>query len=226
MGVSVEELAATYPRLYHITSAGSWPNIERYGLLSTEALLDLFGLEGEARERILHARRPDCVPIAHPQHGSAIIRDQKPLIESRLRDVLQGGMTPQGWYSLLNRKTFFWVSEARFETLRTARAYQGLRQTLIVVDSARLLSRYADAVTLCPINSGATRPMAWPRGSTSFLPLSEYPFDDFRRKRGRKNAVAELTVEYSVPDIRELVISVSELGGELPEQRIWPPSSA
>lgn len=58
--------------------------------------------------------------------STRIIRDQKPLIESRLRDVRQNGMTPRDRYTLLNRKTFFWVSEKRFETLRNPRAYQGL----------------------------------------------------------------------------------------------------
>uniref|UniRef100_Q01T18 Uncharacterized protein n=1 Tax=Solibacter usitatus (strain Ellin6076) TaxID=234267 RepID=Q01T18_SOLUE len=222
MGISIDNLAATYPRLYHITSAGTWPSILRHGLLSTEALLNLFGVESQLRESILGARRPEFVQIEHPEHGRAIIRDQKPLIESRLRDVLQGGMTPREWYRLLNRKAFFWVAEERFETLRTARAYQDLRQTLIVIDSAKLLARHAERVTLCPINSGATRPMAWPRGRSSFLPMAEYPFEELRKKRGRKKAVVELTVEHSVPDIRDLVISVSELGGAIPERTVWP----
>src|SRR5437016_2836317 len=100
-----------YPRLYHITSEGSWPSIQQHGLLSTEALLDLFGADGELRASVLAARRPDCVPITHPQYGRAIIRDQKPLIESKLRCALQDGMTPREWYELLNRKTFFWVAE-------------------------------------------------------------------------------------------------------------------
>ena len=47
MGISVDELAATYPKLYHVTSEGSWQGIQRHGLLSTKALLDLFGIDGE-----------------------------------------------------------------------------------------------------------------------------------------------------------------------------------
>ncbi len=222
MGVSIQELAATYPRLYHITSEGSWPGIRQHGLLSTEALLDLFGIDGDLRERVLANRRPDCVQIEHPEHGRALIRDQKPLIESKLRACLQDGMTPREWYTLLNRKTFFWVAESRFETLRNARAYEDLRQTLLVVDCAKLLARHADRVMLCPMNSGAARPMAFPRGKRTFLPIGEYPFDESRRKRGRKRAVVELTVDYSVPDIRDVVITVSELGGGQPEQQIWP----
>jgi len=64
--------------------------------------------------------------------------------------------------------------------------------------------------------------MAWPRGKNSFLPITDYPFERFRRKRGRKNAVVELAVDYSVPDIGDFVISVSELGGGRPVKKIWP----
>lgn len=222
MGISISELAAAYPRLYHITQEGSWPSIQEYGLLSTEALLDLYGVNGNLRDSILGTRRPDCVAIEHPDYGHAIIRDQKPLIEARLRKVLQDGLSPHEWYVLLNRKTFFWVSEERLERLRTARAYQSLRQTLVIVDTGKLLARHADRVTLCPINSGATRPMAWPRGKSSFMPIEHYPFEAFRKKRGRKNAVVEFAVDYSVPDIADLVITVSELGGGRPDSTIWP----
>ena len=182
MGISIDELATTYPRLYHITHEGSWPGIKERGLLSTEALLNLYGINGELRDSILSTHRPNCVAIEHQDYGRAIIRDQQPLIEARLRSVLQDGLSPRDWYILLNSKVFFWVSKERVERLRTARAYKSLRQTLIIVDTAKLLERHAERVTLCPINSGATRPMAWPRGKSSFLSIEHYPFDEFRRK--------------------------------------------
>ena len=47
-------------------------------------------------------------------------------------------------------------------------------------------------------------------------------FEELRRKRGRRNAVVELAVEYAVPDIRDLVVRVSELGGGRPDETIWP----
>jgi hypothetical protein len=220
-GVATDELAATYPRLFHITSEGSWRFIEKHGLLSTEALLDLFEIVGAERHRILRSRRPECITISHPEHGRAIIRDQKPLIESRLRAVLEDGLSAEDWYALLNRKTFFWVSSDRVETLRNARAYQDLRQTLLEVDTAKLLERHSATVHLCPMNSGATRPMAFPRGKRTFLPLAEYPFNERRRKRGRKHAVVELTVEYAVEDIRDLTIRASEIGGGRPDSELY-----
>lgn len=42
MGVTPEELANLYPRLYHMAEPGSWESIRRYGLLSTSSLLSLF----------------------------------------------------------------------------------------------------------------------------------------------------------------------------------------
>src|SRR5947208_561341 len=97
-GVSIAKLADAYPRLYHVTSEGSWPFIEKHGLLSTEALLDLFEIIGAQRDQILASRRPECVTIENPAHGRAIIRDQKPLIESRLRTALEDGLRPKDWY--------------------------------------------------------------------------------------------------------------------------------
>jgi hypothetical protein len=58
-----------WPRLYHMAEAGSWPSIERHGLLSTTALLDLFEISGPRREAIESARRPESVKITHPLHG-------------------------------------------------------------------------------------------------------------------------------------------------------------
>ena len=61
MGITHEEFVRRYPRLYHMAQVGSWPSIERNGLLSTSALLDLFQIKGEARKRRLRvgiARNP------------------------------------------------------------------------------------------------------------------------------------------------------------------------
>jgi hypothetical protein len=50
--VTIDEFAATYPQLYHLAEAGSWPSIERHGLLSVSALLDLFEVDGNRREEL------------------------------------------------------------------------------------------------------------------------------------------------------------------------------
>jgi hypothetical protein len=55
--------------------------------------------------------------------------------------------------------------------------------------------------------------MAFPRGLSTFLSIDSYPLADRLRKYGAKGAVAEVTVDYSVPDLREFVIEAYEIGG-------------
>jgi uncharacterized protein DUF7002 len=47
--MDVAELVETCPRLFHMAEPGSWAGIQRHGLLSTSALLDLFEVDGDLR---------------------------------------------------------------------------------------------------------------------------------------------------------------------------------
>lgn len=195
-----EELVRQYPILYHLAEVGSWPSIRERGLLSTTALLDLFEYRNPERTAIESRRRAEPVSIAHPLHGTAMIRDQKPLSESALEHCLDG-MTPRQWCELLNRMVFFWPTEQRVRDLMGARAYRGRAHAVLAVDTTRLLARYGQRVWLSPINSGSTlyRPAA--RGRGTFRRPDEHP---------PERRVAEVAVEYAVPDIRDLVLSVAE----------------
>jgi hypothetical protein len=187
---------------------GSWPSIQKHGLLSTTGLLDLYEIEGSARDSLELTHRQASVPISHPSYGRAVVRDQKPMSDSRLRSVLRDGTTVEEWYQLLNGFVFFWPTEARLETMRAA--YEGQPQTILSVDSRPLLAQYASRVRLSAINSGATRPYARPRGRSTFLPMAEYPFPE-RRARGKASAVAEVLIERGVPNIHEFVVRVEEV---------------
>lgn len=206
-------LITLYPRLYHMAHAGSWPAIRRHGLLSTTALLDLFEIHGERRTELESRVRSKSEEILHPVHGRALLRDQRPLNEKKLTSALDDGLSPCDWYHALNRKVFFWGPETRLKILQGAREYAGDRQTIVVADSTELVRRYGDRILLCHMNSGATMPMAFRRGNNTFLPIGQYALADRLKKYGRKNAVAEVTVDYSVPDIAEFVVEVFEVGG-------------
>ena len=65
--------------LYHISEKGSWPNIQKLGLLSTSALLDLCGATGAERFNIESQLRTRKVLIKHPTYGDIYIRDQYPM---------------------------------------------------------------------------------------------------------------------------------------------------
>lgn len=214
MGVSVDELVRRYPRLFHVCEESNLPGIQRHGLLSTAALCDLFELPQDAREAILLRHRPESVEISHPVHGAAVIRDQKPMDDNGLRRALQDGLHPLDWYALLNQHVFFWLDRERVERLLSARAYRGKRFALLTVKTQDLLDRHADRTVLSPLNTGATKPMPHPRGKDCFLPLSEYPFEAWLKKRNSRQAVVELAVRYSVPDLMGLVEGVSVVAAD------------
>jgi hypothetical protein len=123
------------------------------------------------------------------------------------------GISRRRWYELLNRKAFFWVTEARVQTLLGAKLYRNKEHTVITVDTASLLGRHSDRVTLSPINSGNTLYNPPRRGYQTFRSIAEYPFEERRKKRGLGNAVAELAVDYSVPDLETHTITVERRRG-------------
>lgn len=228
MGVTAEELAERYPRLFHMAAPGSWPMIERHGLRSTSALLDLFRISGEERERIESRHRPTSIRICRADLGRAVVRDQKPMRPGDLAantgcgtPVLRDELTPREWYETLNAKVFFWPTGDRLE--RMLKAYKDKLNTVLIVDTARLLAAHFDRVSLSPINSGNTKRSLQSRGRDTFLPPRKYPLQRWRAK-GRR-AVAELAVTYSVPDVREHVVMVEERRAGAPPSPIWCPQA-
>ncbi len=200
-----ERFCEVYPRLYHMAEAAAWPSIRRHGLLSTSALLDLYGVAGPERERIERQRRPDSVPITHPEHGQTFINDQRPMTDESLRPALID-MTPSEWYAHLNARVFFWVGEARLG--RLLNTYRERDKIVLVLDSATVLARHAAQTMLSPINSGFSRRFPQRRGRATFQPLADYPFEDWVRKRGLREAVAECTVLGGVTNVEEALVEI------------------
>ena len=202
--MQVERVIRRYPVLYHMAEDRSWESIFRTGLLSTTALLDKFEIKGERRFVIESSRRPEIVSIQHPEHGTAVVRDNKPMQEKALRRCLTG-MSPREWYEHLNRRVFFWVEQERLLKLLNARAYRDRPHLVLEVDTSALLRRHADRVTISPINSGATFAMnPAPRGPDTFRRLADH---------SDNRPVVELAVDYAVPDIADFTISVSRWRG-------------
>jgi hypothetical protein len=217
-----EDLIAHYPRLFHMAEAGTWPSIRKQGLLSTTALLDVFGINGEERYKIESRQRPECVTISHSSLGLAVVRDQKPMSDATLRKCLEN-MEPREWYETLNRKVFFWLTRERLLTLLSARPYRNREHCVLTLDTALMVERHLSRITLSPINSGCTKPNPQPRGRQTFLPVESYPFDDWlTKRRNRSQAVVELAVDYSVPDVEGLVIRVDRMKRNEVLETLWP----
>ncbi|MGI4799363.1 MAG: DUF7002 family protein [Janthinobacterium lividum] len=198
----LQDLVHDNPTLFHMAERGAWPAIQRHGLLSTSALLDLYGITGAARVALEATRRPDTATLTRPGLPDIAIRDQKPMTDRALERCLTGDMTPPDWYRLLNGKVFFWLSEARLAKLLGARPYRDVEHDVLELDTTRLVAAYHDRITLSRINSGSTIRKAAPRGPDTFRNIADYPI-----RPGRERAV-ELAVTGGVPDIARFVIRV------------------
>ena len=198
-----------YPRVYHVAHEEAWPGIRRRGLLSTSALLDLFEVCGPVREQVEAQRRPQSVAITHPVHGSAVIRDQKPLSEAKLLRCLED-MSPRQWYEALNRRVFFWCTRHDMLGMQMARAYRDHVNLIITVDSRALLLAHHERCILARINTGATR-FPTPRGTKTFCPFSEWPPDIRPRALDLRWPPKELAVDYAVPDAVNMVVGIEKM---------------
>ena len=215
---SNEMLISKYPRLYHMAEQNNWGNVQKHGLLSTSALLDLFEYTGQQRSDIESKLREKAFTIKHPTHGEAVIRDQQPLCDIPNKgiylDNCLDGVTRQEWFEILNERTFFWADEKGLNIMLHAVLYRDRSHYVITVDTRKLLERHAGRITLSSINSGSIfKPEK--RSRRTFRPLSDYPSMAW---------VREVAVDYSVPDILELAISVDECNDRLDNviQHIWP----
>jgi hypothetical protein len=207
--LTADYIANQWPRLFHMAEAGSWPAIQHHGLLSTSALLDLFEIDGDERDRLESTRRLESVPIEHPVHGTAWIRDNKPINETVLRRTLVG-MTEPEFYRLLNGRVFLWLTERRLAKLRAAPPYRDRKHDILVVSTAGLLSAYADRVELSPMNSGAVHPAAnYSRGRGTFSRIADYPWAQ-RKETAPVEPIVEVTVPYAIPDIADYVEEIRE----------------
>lgn len=213
-----EDLIRIYPRLFHMAEDGAFASIQARGLLSTSALLDVYGITGNSRIAIEDRRRPEKVTIRRQGLPEVVIRDNKPMSDEQLAKCLQDGLSPADWYRMLNRNTFFWLHRKRLWGLLRAKAYRSSPHTILTIDTASLVAAHRDRIRLSPINSGSTIMSAQPRGNDTFLPILDYPYDERRKTRPVERALVELVVEYHVPDIMSHLIAAHRFSnGELVE---------
>jgi len=216
-----DELIRLYPRLFHMAADGSWPSIERHGLLSATALVEKWDVStADARSSLLDQVRVESTIIEHAAYGSAIVRDQKPIHEESLSEVLIDMTIPE-WLAELNSRVFFFVQEERMSTLMNARSYRKDAHTIITIDTASFVAAHELDIELCAINSGfAQRHSKAARGRDTFKSIGEYrhPKRDLPRLSAKWD-IAELCIRGGVLDIADHVTRVDRRrGSELLEQ--------
>jgi hypothetical protein len=203
--VDAHEFAIRYPTLYHMADEVAWPSIQKHGLLSTRAMVDLYDPEPAIRAAILCGVRRSCITLESDELGTMTVRDQLPL--KFLDACLEEGATRQDFLDALNGRVFFWLSMERLQRLLSARAYKNRRHIVMHVDTAALLKAYGAEAELAPINTGSAHvPNVPKRGPDVFVALERYQFEEWHQKRTRSGEpVVELTLPYAVPGIANVV---------------------
>ena len=211
---TVEEIIARYPLLFHAAERDSWPSIQRHGLLSTSALLDLFQVSGPERQAIESEWRPESVPIQHPLHGVAVIRDQGPIKPKNLAPLLEGA-APSEWYKLLNSKCFLWATKERLCGFLNAKSYRNNVHDVLTVSTRDLFERHSERIFLTSFNTGAIGRARRRRCFNAFQSIKDFPLEN------RPKKVVEVAVDYHVPDIAQFTLSVEQWKGEAFQQTVW-----
>jgi hypothetical protein len=201
--MDVEELVARHPRVFHTMSAAAWPSVQRHGLLSTRRLVDLFDIDAAGRDRLLSSPRRQSTVLRAPGLPPAVIRDQKPM--KFIAEKIEPDSSLAEYLTAINSRVFFWATPERLDRLRQAKEYRAEDQVVLHVDTRALVDRHGARIELCRLNSGAVTQKNHPRrGHRSWLPIADYPYDDYRRLYGRDGALVEVTVLDAVPDILDL----------------------
>jgi hypothetical protein len=180
--------------------------IQKHGLLSSSRLVELFEVPEPRRTELLSTQRKHSEVICHPVHGTATLRDQKPLSAKNLARCLRD-CDPANWYRILNERVFFWLDRERLITLMSAAEYASKTHTVLQIDSSGIVARYADRIELAHMNTGNTRPFPHPRGRDTFRSMQDYDYEH-RRKLADYSSVVELTVIGGVNDIQKDVTRV------------------
>lgn len=194
-----------------MAEAGTWPSIRDRGLLSASAVLDLFGIDDDARLPFEARQRAGMMAVLPGQADAIVLRDQKPMPPSRLARALPIGTSPEAWYRLINGKVFFWAEEHRLFRLLGARDYRTIPHDVLTIDTASLVAAHLDRLWVCHMNSGNTWPAPHPRDPSVFQRMTHYPV----RKNGNPiKPVVEVVVDGGVHDIARHVVALRRMQGQ------------
>ena len=139
--------------------------------------------------------------------------------DASLTRALKDGLTPADWYRLLNARVFFWLRSERLRRLLNARAYRGLRQTILTLDTKLLpLSVITIGLRYRPSIAAALSRFPLERGRATFQRIRDY---DFESRSKKEDPIVELAVDHSVPDLNEIVVEVEEVGGGEADKLLW-----
>lgn len=202
------EFIGRYPRLWHLAHGDAWPGIRRHGLLTTAQVLDLFGVDPPG---ISSRRRTTPVPLTHPEHGNAVIRDQKPLNLTKLASALTDGMTVEQWLTMLDGLVFFFPTEKAMGSMLNVYGVDPV--VVLTVDTRSLVKDYEPWIRLAAINTGSVLYKPAPRGAETFERISRFDH--------RTRAVKEVAVKNGLPDLETYLVRAERRYPDGSREALW-----
>ena len=145
--------------------------VQRFALL--KVLLRHYGKSEDDIARLTLHRQSNWVEVKSNEQIQVTLRDQKPLSDKGLVRALQGPATPSQWHASINSMVFFWPTKQRLETMLFTSAYEAMSHDVLAIDAKKLVQAERKNMRLSAINSGSTRPMAFPRDLRLFKTLED-----------------------------------------------------
>jgi len=219
--VRPEEFAREFPCLFHVADIRGWRSILDHGLLSVSAVCEALQLSAKHREKLESQRRTTLKLFEKQPLGTVVLREQG-AIHPRALEAALVDMTVHDWYRELSRRVFFFPSAEAMRPLLETYHGQRLPQAVFRVDAARLLTKHAQDVSVSAINTGSAKRRATPRGAATFERLADF---EYAAAPLRRHGIAEVTVDWAVPDFVEYVINVERVDAQGSEQLWQPPET-
>ena len=179
-----QDFAKLRPCLWHLTTRDNWISIRKcageggdYSLSSTAAL----HAQAESPGFELAEPRSTCQPLVLPG-GTALIRDQLPLVNARKRLEFPEGWDLARYCGWLNEFVFFWPGTRDAPATRPGKRHfryylrkTDVKLTFLKLDAEKVLRRHERAALFSKVNSGPPpgRKKVVERGPGIFLTAGE-----------------------------------------------------
>lgn len=203
------ELVRLYPRLFHMAADGSWPSIERHGLLSSAELVRVWESQSDTRG-VLEQKRTSPVELKHPHFGTAVLRDQAPIHIPSLERALAGRMTVAEWLDALNSRVFFFLDPTSLFGMLRSPSYRRATHTVLTINTESFVAAHESEIQLTDMNTGFAQPHNHKaRGPETFQPLAVFTHPTREHAHVVKGRdVVELCISGGVVDIVDHVLQV------------------
>ena len=208
------EFYHTYPFSYHVTDQHALASIEKHGLLTAKEMDDRFMKMSKGARRRLRKRMGFPGDLENRLSGIGMLAARLQALRTAAWAV--GAVRPE----MKNEKAFFFVTRKAAEEMAEEYLNHPIPRVVLKIDTRSLLEAHLDSIELsahytCLFMLGRRVPpsygFSWRPHDSLFRPISEYAYGVWREVNGPGEAVRELAIPGSVPDIFEHVVGVEQL---------------